>query len=95
MRFAADENFDGRILQGLQTRLPDLDIVRVQEQISFNRLTLNYSIGWLLRGEFYSRMMSKPCPVSSTNGFAKGSLCPESSKSAEVPRLVRLLTSLR
>jgi len=31
MRFAADENFDGRILQGLRARLPDLDIVRVQD----------------------------------------------------------------
>ena len=29
MRFAADENFDGRILDGLQARLPELDIVRV------------------------------------------------------------------
>jgi len=31
MRFAADENFNGRILRGLKTRLPDLDIVRVQD----------------------------------------------------------------
>lgn len=31
MRFAADENFDGRILDGLRARLPDLDIVRVQD----------------------------------------------------------------
>jgi hypothetical protein len=31
MRFAADENFDGRILAGLRARLPALDIVRVQD----------------------------------------------------------------
>lgn len=31
MRFAADENFDGRILNGLLARLPELDIVRVQD----------------------------------------------------------------
>ncbi|MBX3066057.1 MAG: DUF5615 family PIN-like protein [Anaerolineae bacterium] len=31
MRFAADENFDGRILDGLRARMPDLDIVRVQD----------------------------------------------------------------
>jgi hypothetical protein len=31
MRFAADENFDGRILSGLLSRLPELDIVRVQD----------------------------------------------------------------
>jgi hypothetical protein len=31
MRFATDENFDGRILNGLRARLPDLDIVRVQD----------------------------------------------------------------
>jgi hypothetical protein len=31
MRFATDENFDGRILAGLRARLPDLDVVRVQD----------------------------------------------------------------
>jgi predicted nuclease of predicted toxin-antitoxin system len=31
MRFAADENFNGRILRGLQTGLQDLDIVRIQD----------------------------------------------------------------
>lgn len=31
MRFAADENFDGRVLKGLRARLPDVDIVRVQD----------------------------------------------------------------
>jgi hypothetical protein len=30
MHFAPDENFDGRIIQGLQARLPTLDIIRVQ-----------------------------------------------------------------
>lgn len=31
MRFAADENFDGRIFDGLRARMPELDIVRVQD----------------------------------------------------------------
>jgi hypothetical protein len=31
MRFAADENFDGNILNGLRARMPDLDIVRIQD----------------------------------------------------------------
>jgi hypothetical protein len=31
MRFAADENFDGRILDGLRARMPHLNIVRVQD----------------------------------------------------------------
>ena len=31
MRFAADENFDGRMLSGLQARLPDLDVLRIQD----------------------------------------------------------------
>ena len=31
MRFAADENFNRRVLDGLRTHLPDLDIVRVQD----------------------------------------------------------------
>jgi hypothetical protein len=35
MRFAADENFDGRILQGLQRRLPTLDIIRIQDTVMY------------------------------------------------------------
>lgn len=31
MRFATDENFDGRILEGLRARVAPLDIVRVQD----------------------------------------------------------------
>jgi hypothetical protein len=31
LRFAADENFDGRILRGLLRLLPQLDVVRVQD----------------------------------------------------------------
>jgi len=31
MRFAADENFNGRILRGLQAKLSDFDVVRVQD----------------------------------------------------------------
>ena len=31
LHFAADENFNGRIVRGLQRKLPELDIVRVQD----------------------------------------------------------------
>lgn len=31
MKFAADENFDNRILRGLLHRQPDLDVIRVQD----------------------------------------------------------------
>lgn len=31
MRFASDENFNGHILKAIQVRLPDVDIVRVQD----------------------------------------------------------------
>jgi hypothetical protein len=31
MRFATDENFDGRILNSLRARFPALDIVRIQD----------------------------------------------------------------
>jgi predicted nuclease of predicted toxin-antitoxin system len=31
LRFAADENFDGRIVRGVLRVLPDLDLVRVQD----------------------------------------------------------------
>ena len=33
MKFAADENFDNRILRGLLRHQPDLDIVRVQDSV--------------------------------------------------------------
>jgi hypothetical protein len=31
LRFAADENFNGDVVRGLRQRLPDLDIVRIQD----------------------------------------------------------------
>ena len=31
LRFLADENFDNRILNGLQRRQPDIDVIRVQD----------------------------------------------------------------
>lgn len=31
LRLAADENFDGRVVRGLQRLMPDLDLVRVQD----------------------------------------------------------------
>ncbi len=31
MRFLADENFNNDILRGLQERMPDIDVVRVQD----------------------------------------------------------------
>ena len=31
MRFLADENFNGKLLVALRTRLPELDIIRVQD----------------------------------------------------------------
>lgn len=35
MKFATDENFDGKILRGLQSSLPELDIVRVQDTVMY------------------------------------------------------------
>lgn len=37
MRFASDENFDGRILRGLIARMPELDILRVQDTIMYQK----------------------------------------------------------
>lgn len=31
MRFLADENFDGRILRGVQREYADFDVIRVQD----------------------------------------------------------------
>src|SRR5690606_1892260 len=46
MRFAADENFDGRILDGLRARIPDLDIVRVQDTEMYQSPD-DKLLGWL------------------------------------------------
>lgn len=35
MRFAADENFNEAMLKGLETRIPDLDVVRVRDTEMF------------------------------------------------------------
>lgn len=31
VKFAADENFNGKLLLGIKNRLPDIDVVRVQD----------------------------------------------------------------
>lgn len=35
MRFAADENFNGRVFKGIRERLPEIDIVRVQDTVAY------------------------------------------------------------
>lgn len=32
MRIAADENFNGKVLRGLQQRLPDIHVIRIQDK---------------------------------------------------------------
>lgn len=48
MRFAADENLDGRILSGLRARLPDLDIIRIQDTEMY-RSADSALLEWLAR----------------------------------------------
>jgi hypothetical protein len=37
LKLLADENFDNRILRGLQRRLPEVDIIRVQDTPLYSR----------------------------------------------------------
>jgi predicted nuclease of predicted toxin-antitoxin system len=46
MRFATDENFDQRIVDGLLQRFPDLDTVRVQDTFMFQSKDPDL-LGWL------------------------------------------------
>ncbi len=69
IRFAADENFDGTILKELHKRLPDLDIVRVQDTEMYqapdpqvlewaarvNRIVLTHDVQTLV-GDAYTRI---------------------------------------
>jgi hypothetical protein len=76
MRFAADENFDGTILKALLKRIPDLDIVRVQDTdlyqapdpkvlewaASENRIIITHDVQTLV-GDAYTRVeQSLPMP---------------------------------
>jgi len=69
MKFAADENFDGDILNGIRARLPDMDIVRVQDTSMYQspdpkllnwladeeRILLTHDVGTIL-GFVYERI---------------------------------------
>ena len=71
MRFASDENFDGKLLKQLLQYFPDLDIVRVQDTEMYqapdsavlewasqqNRIILTHDIKTLV-GEAYGRVES-------------------------------------
>lgn len=69
MRFAADENFDGKILKKLRLLFPDLDVVRVQDTEMYqqpdpavlewaaqeNRIILTHDVQTLV-GDAYARV---------------------------------------
>ena len=69
MRFAADENFDGKILKKLRLLFPDLDFVRVQDTEMYqqpdpavlewaaleNRIILTHDVQTLV-GDAYARV---------------------------------------
>jgi len=46
IRFLTDENFNGRILRGLQRRIPDLDVVRVQDVEEIRGTVDPVVLGW-------------------------------------------------
>jgi len=59
MRFATDENFNGHMPSGLRKRLPDLDIVRVQDTEMYGSPDpelLEYSIYGFLMGQIKGSM---------------------------------------
>jgi hypothetical protein len=76
MRLAADENFDGRILEGLQKRLPTLDIVRIQDTALYqasdpqvlawtaeeNRILLTHAVQTLVNDAYARVKQGQPMP---------------------------------
>lgn len=69
IRLLADENFDGRILDGIRARLPAVDVIRVQDTDSYqaadpvvlawaaneNRVLLSHDVSTLVN-DAYSRV---------------------------------------
>lgn len=76
LRLAADENFDGRIARGLQRRLPDIDLVRVQDTplagadddtvldwaARENRLVLTHDVGTMTAAAWGRVRAGRPMP---------------------------------
>lgn len=57
MRLLADENFNGDILRGLMRRLPNLNILRVQDVGLMNANDPDILNGQQMRDAFYLLMM--------------------------------------
>lgn len=76
MRFAADENFNGKILDHLIGRLPDLDIVRIQDTVMYqapdtavlawaaqeNRILLTHDVQTLVNDAYLRVKQGQPMP---------------------------------
>ncbi len=76
MRFAADENFDGRILDGIRRRVPDVDIVRIQDTVMYgasdpvmlewvaqeNRILLSRDVQTLIDDAYHRVEQGLPMP---------------------------------
>lgn len=79
LRLAADENFNGDIVRGPRRRLPELDIVRVQDvglsgaddssvlgwAAGERRIVLTHDISTLVGHAFGRVAASQPCPAFS------------------------------
>lgn len=81
LSFAADENFNIHIVNGVLRRLPAADIVRVQDanlEGADDRLCWS---GRLPKDAFCSLTMSTRSPLSSTNESLKSCRCPACLKS--------------
>ncbi len=76
MRFLADENFNNEIIRGLERRIPDVDITRIQDTelagkpdtlilewaVQHNTIVLSHDVN-TMRGYFYERVEAElPVP---------------------------------
>jgi hypothetical protein len=76
MRFLADENFNNEIIRGLERRVPDVDITRIQDTelagepdtlvlewaVQHDFIALTYDVN-TIRGYFYERVNAElPVP---------------------------------
>jgi hypothetical protein len=86
MRFLADENFDGRIVNGLRRRRPDLDLVRVVD-VGLSGVPDPEILGWAAEQD---RVLLTH-DVSTMAGFAFERV----DRGERMPGVVEVSTSLR
>jgi len=93
LRFASDENFSGHIVRILRTRLPSIDLVRVQDT-EFCGAKDPGLLAWCeLSNEYDSAMLQKRSRISPASEWPLDCQCPACCSAISMRRRERLPTT--